>query len=134
MKLTLSTPNLSAIVANFYAYDDDVQRGARQIVEDTGSAIVAIVQSIVPVDTGFMRDHVKAVLSPSHLVVTAGWDAGDFDAAGLPFYPPYVEFGTVKMSAQPSLFPAYAVVAPDFEADLSSLISGAQTRRAGRGR
>jgi len=57
--------------------------------------IADIAREIAPVDTGFLRDHIKAVhLSKYSQIVANAKYAG------------YVEFGTWKMAAQPYLRPA----------------------------
>jgi HK97 gp10 family phage protein len=130
--LTFDTSQLSALVANFYAADEEIQSEALRLVESAGDAMVEVAQGISPVDTGFMRDHIKKRVTERGYAVSIGWEAEDFESAGLQFYPPFVELGTSRMPAQPTIWPAYDEVAPQFEQDLSDLISAAIDRRAGR--
>ena len=57
--------------------------------------VADIARSLAPVDTGFMRDNIKAV----HFAKSSRVDANAK-------YSGYVEFGTYKMAAQPYMRPA----------------------------
>jgi len=127
--LTFDTSQLSAVVANFYSAEREVVRAAQDLVRRTGDAMKEIAQTISPVDTGFMRDHIRARYTEQGLAVSVGWLAEDFEEAGLQFYPPYVELGTSRQGAQPTIWPAYDEVAPQFEQELSDLLSAAIERK-----
>lgn len=81
-----------------------------------------------PVDTGFMRDHIRVRLFQNDLMFEAGWDVMDFVEAGFAFYPYFQEFGTVKMAAQPTLGPATRVVMPEYRADVRVEVQAAMSR------
>jgi HK97 gp10 family phage protein len=130
--LDFDTAQLSALVANFYAADRDVKAAAQALVERSGDAMIEIAQTISPVDTGFMRDHIRKRVTEQGMAVSIGWESADFEEAGLQFYPPYVELGTMRMTAQPTIWPAYDEVAPQFEQELSDLCSAAIERRISR--
>jgi hypothetical protein len=129
----LLTRSSEAMIANFYAADPIAQRQFRAAVVDHAEGVVRVTKVYAAVDTGFMRDHTRYTLSPSGLISEQGWFMDDFASAGLDFYPPYVEFGTSRMAAQPALLPAANVMAPQFEARLSAIVA-ATLRRTMRGR
>ena len=67
---------------------EDLQWGAMEIID--------YAQSIVPVDTGFLRNSAFIQVQPQDVLI--GFEAP---------YASYVEFGTYKMAAQPYLRPAF---------------------------
>jgi HK97 gp10 family phage protein len=86
-------------------------------VERAADRIVDTAQGLVPVDTGALRDSIRAEpVAPTHWQVIAG--GGDVD------YAIFVEYGTSKMAAQPFLTPAsrQVDVAAEIEAELRKLI------------
>jgi HK97 gp10 family phage protein len=82
--------------------------------------------------TGFMASQLTVRLTEGGYGVAVGWYAEDFLSAGLSFYPPYVELGTSRMSAQPAIGPAFDVVAPQFELELAELVTAAIARQIAR--
>jgi len=129
IQLELSVRNESALAANFFALDAEIQVAFQLASTSAADLIRQVVQATCAVDTGFMRDHVRVWMSPTGLVWEVGWDAGDFFNAGLAFYPFFVEYGTRFMAAQPSLEPAYNYVVPIYLADVAALIRLAIERR-----
>lgn len=118
MKLELSVRNVAATVVNLYAYDKRIKRDVKKLVREYGELTKELTQFFCAVDTGFMRDHVVTLYTPSGLGWETGWDVMDFVEAGLPFYPFWVEFGTELMVAQPALTPAYRETEAEFRAAL----------------
>lgn len=125
----LSFRNQQALVANLQGADRILATEIRVIVRNAGELCREFTQALVPIDTSFMHDHVKTLYSDDGRVFETGWDEADFAAAGLAFYPIYVEFGTSKMQAQPSLYPAYQEVKPIFLADIQDAIRASIERR-----
>lgn len=130
VRLQLSMRNASAVAANFRAFDAVFQEDARRLVRESGEFCRELTQFFCPVDTGFMRGHVKTTYSDDGLVFETGWLESDFIDEGLAFYPPHVEFGTVKMAAQPSLGPAVEEMVPRLQRDLA--IAWKRSMRRGR--
>lgn len=111
---------------------DEIARAeARASVRRAGEEFRRIVQATVAYDTGFMHDHVRVEYTPGGYAFEGGWNANDFDAAGLPFYPPFVEFGTSRHMAQPSIEPAYYEVARRLETDLADSVARSLARASG---
>lgn len=122
LHMELAVRDLSGLVANFYAAEAAVLEAFKQAARNAAELIQQVVQSICAVDTGFMREHVRAWFTQSGLGFEVGWDASDFLGAGLAFYPFFVEFGTRYMAAQPALMPAYDYVAPMYQQDVAELV------------
>lgn len=120
-----------ATLVNLRKIDAIAQSECIAAVRRAGEKFLEIVHQTVAYDTGFMHDHVRVEYTPKGYSFEGGWIQNDFDAAGLPFYPPFVEFGTSRMAAQPSILPAYDRVAASLERDLASSI-GRSLDRAGR--
>jgi HK97 gp10 family phage protein len=129
MRMELQVRNEQALVANFYAAERDIVTAMQLAVRNAADLVQQVVQLTCAIDTGFMRDHVRVYVSPGGLAWQVGWDASDFFAAGLAFYPWFVEFGTRYMAAQPSLGPAYEYVAPIYQAEVADLVGLAVERR-----
>lgn len=128
-RITLSTRNTKGVIANILSADKRAQRAVRRVVREAGLQEYEIAYALCPVDTGFMQDSLRLEFQPEGLGYELGWREEDFTGAGLPFYPVYVEFGTSKMAAQPSLFPARDAVRPVFERSLSRELRAAYRRR-----
>lgn len=110
VRLTFRVRDEAGTIANFRAQDGILQRAARRRVREAGRVWLEIVRRTVAVDTGRMRRLVKVVYSQSGLVFEGGWLASEFEAEGEEFYPPYVEVGTFRQRAQPSIVPAWLIV------------------------
>jgi HK97 gp10 family phage protein len=90
---------------------------AAGVIRTTVAEIAADAQQRAPVDTGALRDSIKGrVINQQAGEVTAG--GGEVDYAG------YVEYGTVKMGAQPYMHPAADAARPRFEAAVAQAIAG----------
>lgn len=96
-----------AIVANLYAFSHRTRENFRVANREAAQEIRDRVVQIAPKDTGYMARTTKFKLSPDELAFSVGWWREDFEPHGLPFYPVFVEHGTSRQRAQPSLGPAY---------------------------
>lgn len=112
-----------ATVVNLRKIDEIAQRECVDAVRRAGNRLVELVQRRVAYDTGFMHDNVRVEFTPKGYSFEGGWLEDDFERAGRPFYPPFVEFGTWKMPSQPSLLPAYDQVAAELQSDLADAIA-----------
>jgi hypothetical protein len=132
----LTTRNVSGIVANIHAFNDEVQLFVRGNVEFWGHATVDETRARMlahdrPVfDTGRMYENVEVRFGPSHLTYEAGWWPDAFDADGVEFYPILVELGTLTMPARPSLFPANELIRPLMLRSLSGGLRGITRRHS----
>lgn len=128
MRLTLQHREIKTLAFRFYAADRAVSREARKLVGEMGLFTKELTQFFCPVDTWFMHDHVRLEFTGDRLGYEVGWLDADFAEAGLPFYPIYQEFGTSKMRAQPSLFPAYREAEASFRPAVRDLMRHALAR------
>jgi HK97 gp10 family phage protein len=129
VKFELSVRNTAATIANLYAKDRYLKSQVQKEVRASARAVHALTYFLCPVDTGFMREHIRTYVSKEALAFEVGWDASDFFGAGFAFYPFFQEYGTVKMAAQPSLTPAYEHERPLFEAAIRRALIRAVARR-----
>lgn len=120
--IRLETRNIQSIVANLYARNERVQREVRQLNRETVDAAASLLEQLAPRDTGFMASQAKGWLSEQTLSWSFGWDAADFAARGFAFYPVFLEFGTSRMEAQPTLGPVSREILPAYERDLSDIL------------
>jgi len=84
---------------------------ASQIVRKAAADIEAHAKSIVPVDTGNLKNSIQTEME-SDLTAVVGTNVE---------YAPYVELGTYKMAPRPYLGPAAERAKPCFEAAMKAL-------------
>jgi HK97 gp10 family phage protein len=130
----LGIRDLSGLIANFHALDEDLQTEIRAAVKESAGDTRTLTEMLAPKDTGFMSEHVLERITESGFGFDVGWDAGDFFEAGFAFYPFYQEFGTSIMAAQPSLGPAWEEVKPQHRERIRAAAQRAVQRRATRSR
>jgi HK97 gp10 family phage protein len=123
IQFELSTRDITALVANFHKADLWLQEELKQLARATAEQLADLTARLAPVDTGFMRDHVRTYFTPSGFGFEVGWSADDFLSAGLAFYPWFQEFGTRNMMAQPSLGPASETILPLYRDEVSELVN-----------
>lgn len=122
IKLSMGFRDTRGIVANIRSKDARAQKEIRVAVKNAGEFFHALAYFLAPVDTSFMRDHLTTVFSDDGLVFEGGFKASDFAAAGLAFYPPFVEDGTTRQRAQPFLRPAFDETVQEFGRDLGAAL------------
>lgn len=130
MRLDLSQKSVSATVARFYKADADCQAGMQAATKSAGEFCRELTAFYAPKRTLFMSRNVRTIYSSEGLSFETGWLAEDFSRAGLPFYPPYQEFGTQRMAANPSLYPAYKETQRYYQDEIRANIRAAVERRA----
>jgi hypothetical protein len=113
----LVTRNTDGVIANLRQYGGRVRQRVVQANVATLEEAYNIAQSLCAYDEQQLDDFhmievMRAELSPEGLAWMLGFFAEDFRAAGQPFYAPYVEYGTTRQAAQPSIGPATEQVAP----------------------
>jgi hypothetical protein len=101
----LGVSGREAMVANFHAADQIAQEEFMAANEDGARYILALAERYTPVDTGRMLRLLG--MSLTNFTWSVGWDVMDFINEGQPFYPEFVEYGTVHMEGQFPLTRAY---------------------------
>lgn len=82
------------------------------VVRKTAFDVEAHAKTIVPVDTGALKNSITTEMDSSVSAIVAPHTE----------YAEYVEFGTYKMAAQPYMTPAAEAVRPGFEAAMKQLL------------
>lgn len=102
---------------------------ARASVEDYAEHVRSLTYQLSPVDTGFMREHVRGEVEEAGSVFAfeTGWHADDFRSEGFAPYYIFQEFGTVFHAPQPSLTPAWLELRPSFIEDAREIVNDAMT-------
>ncbi len=103
--LTLSTRNLSGLAARFRAYDRRFVGAVKRSVRRNADQLLDEAWHACPVDTGYMRDHIRVLITDDGLAYEVGWREEDFLDEHGAFYPLYVIFGTVHMAGRDFFFP-----------------------------
>lgn len=118
-KIGFSVRNTRGLIANLRQYEAASVARAKMVSENSMERVYATQQSLVAVDTGFMKNATRKELSPSGLAYRVGWNAQDF-----PGYPYFfvVEFGGRFQTAQPSLLPAFEMEKPRYLAEMREAI------------
>lgn len=98
-----------------------IEEQIRLVMEKSANEIVAMAKSLVPVDSGALRDSIGWTWgdAPKGAITIAKGKKGDLAitiyagtrdkglGAADAFYARWVEFGTQKMTAQPYFYPSY---------------------------
>lgn len=129
IRLSFGFRDVKGIVANLHASDVRMQKETRRAVKDAGDFMHDLAFFLAPVDTEWMRDHIKTLFSDDGLVVEVGYRDEDFvgrkgyDGRIIETnYGPLVEDGTRKMAAQPHLRPAFEEGVDFLSRDISAAI------------
>jgi HK97 gp10 family phage protein len=128
--MTVGARRTGALAANFQAADARAQRAVRGVVAKYAEKQFRLTRELAPVDTGFLRSHIRKRVSDDGLAYEVGVREDEFSDAGKAFYPIYLEFGTRFMAARPFIFPARDAVAPEFRRALSAELRAAIRRRS----
>lgn len=115
-RLKLTVRGQKALIANLKATNHESRERFRVTTRTFAQRIRDRAAQLAAKDTGYMARSTKYKLSADELTFEAGWWVEDFLPHGLPFYPPFVEFGTSQQAAQPALGPAYEESMPDYVA------------------
>ncbi len=127
-RFELGFRNYGAARANLYAAQRSVKRDAIRAVARVAEAVRADAYRRAAVDTSFMRDHIKVFISQGGMAYEVGWRAADFFGEGHPFYPFFVEYGTVNQPAQPALVPAAQMGRQMLAGEITKAIRNAAAR------
>lgn len=105
MKIRLRLRNVQGSIANLVAKERDLLGAAYGVVEHFRKDALAYARSIVPVDTGRMRRSLRAeyVGVQGRTIWALYYDEAVFQSDGVTYYPVFVEFGTSRMAARPTL-------------------------------
>lgn len=124
----------NALAANFRAQDAHVRRAAQNLVRRRGPSHYRRVYENTPVQSGFMRDHLRYEPSPQDFTYRVGWAREDFDEAG--FYPYYrvVLFGSRTVPGFDYFSPIADDEATEFRRELRGILRSGPLGTSNRGR
>lgn len=117
-RMTLSTRNNRAVLANLRQYGERAKERAKVVVQESADRVYNEALSLAPVDTGFMIEHLRQKFTPAGFGYQLGFEESDFTSAGKEFYPVHVIFGTRFMPARDFLFGPAIAERPRFRAEL----------------
>lgn len=126
-----------AIAAAFARKDAEAQAEVEAAVKASGLRVHDTAASLCAVDTGYMRSRLGLAFSADagNYSADIGWNAATFvdgvhprTGEAPPFYPPFVEFGTARQAAQPSLLPALEAELPTLKAEIAAALARAMAR------
>jgi hypothetical protein len=106
MASKVTVTGLSGLAANFRAFDERCQELVLQAQQENGAEHRQRMYGEAPKDTHFMADHTEVRYSAGGYTYEVGYWEEAFTQGGLPFYPPFVAFGTSRMSANEWMFRA----------------------------
>jgi hypothetical protein len=130
--MTVSTQQRAGFAARFYSMYPDGVEAVRRVNRRHAVQARRTVFMICPVDTKFMRNHIRVRFLNSDLGWEIGWEEEDFIREGKRFYVIYVLFGTSKMPARDVLFAGTAQVRASYRSDISIELRNLQRRRRAR--
>lgn len=137
---TVSTTNTVATQVRLLRFGTTSTREVVREVRRSAHRIQTRAYQLAPVRTGWLRDHIKVAFSRDNLAYEVGWDSRDFEGQtnywGEPIDSPYfayTEFGTVKMSPRPCLFPAVREEREVYPRNLAAVIAAGNAREARMG-
>ena len=87
------TVDTRAAVMRLMAAQDILVKEAERAFEEFGKRVVQAAREIAPVATGFLRDNITYEMQPNGVLISSGAS-----------YSIFLEYGTVKMAAQPYFF------------------------------
>lgn len=126
--------NAAGLVANFQGAQEEIAEAVRRVIRKNARVHRDTARSIAPIRTGRLRRSITFELSEGGLVYRVFPDPEVFTAEGQPYYPVFVELGTVKMAARPYLLPSMRLMEPIVREDVKRAVTRAaqrMTRRRG---
>lgn len=111
MSVSWDASEVRKLVADLGGAGPKVRQRAGQVVRKSALDVVALAQSMAPVDTGNLHGSI-GMDTPAPLSAVVGPTAN---------YAPYVEWGTHRMAPQPFMGPAADAVEPNFVAAIAAI-------------
>jgi hypothetical protein len=105
--------------------DKKMKGELRAAARDHGRAVEELTAFLVPKRTWLMHDSISLAFFSEGMGFEVRFDKAKFDQEGEPYYAFYVELGTSRQRAQPSLFPAFENEREPYLARVRSIIRGA---------
>ena len=113
--VTVRMDDLNRLVATLTDKTNGMDSRSSLIVRKAALDVEAYAKQYVPVDTGFLKNSIHAVIR------TNSWRVYAAEVIAEAFYANFVESGTSRMSPQPFMGPALDRVMPGFVAAMESI-------------
>ena len=118
-RIKIDVEGIDNILNQFSRFDQESRVNLRKAVRSNANALRKAIQSRAPVDSGNLKSSIKAKYEKDGFGADVGPVSGKGSHAHL------IEFGTVKMSAQPFITPSAEEQKPKYEKDIKGAIKGA---------
>jgi hypothetical protein len=118
----MSVHGIDGVVSNLYGAAGDVKERCQAAALRAMRRIAALARQRVPVRSGLLRRSITERLSDEGLAFEVYCDPAAFAAAKKPYYPPHVNYGTVRQAANPFLTGSAAEVWPDYNSDIRAAV------------
>lgn len=116
----------AGVIRNLKKFGEDVLEEIRQATINNGYAAYTLARNICAVDTGRLRKSItldpEPVTPKGVFQIKLYYDPQLFREDEVPYYAPYVEFGTRFMAAQPAIGPAYDHIAPKYLSEVRQIL------------
>ncbi len=112
VRLTIDVTGVEAVIANFKKFGLEGRKIVSDITEIQALEIESEAKKLAPVDTGKLRQGIDA-----EQVKRSSWTITAHE-----IYSRFVEFGTVKQTAQPFLHPAWKQGVKSYLRDLDTAL------------
>lgn len=119
---TTNVRGIEGIVANLHRVDKRMKRELARTTTRNSAETVRLAKSVCPVDTTRMRESITAQVSPRGYTFEVFYDPVPFINDGVPYYPFWVELGTSRMAARPTLRWAYDIQGPIYKQDVAKVL------------
>jgi len=117
--ITVQVVNRTGVLANFSAKEEDMLGAALGTVDRYRTLYLEYAQSIVPVDTGRTRRSLRAEFTePGKRVFVLYYDPEVYSKDGVVYYAVFLEYGTSRMAARPTLRATHAKLSDPYRRDL----------------
>lgn len=120
MKLAITAKPAPNLAANLQRYSAQALARVRQVVPISMERAYQLGQSLVPVASGETKSKMRKELNEDGLGYQMGFFRKDFGAP----VPWWLEFGTRKMTARPTIMPVREAEWPRFKADVAQAVEG----------
>lgn len=118
----LQVTGIETIIANLHKTTKKKKKELAAITRRNATETKILAQSVCPVRTGRMRSSITEEISAGGYTFDVFYDPAVFAIEGQPYYAVYVELGTSRMAARPTLRWAYDIQQPIYKQDVANAL------------
>lgn len=130
MRLRVQVRGTRALVANFFASDRVLREGLRRDTDRFGHEQDALTGALAPYRSGRTLRLKQLQFGPDGLTYSIIWTAASYVAEGVPFYLPFIVWGTRTQPSNPFPQAAQQLVLPRYRRAVRDRVRAALRRRA----